>query len=110
MTIDELELEFITRVEDEFDNVTCKVISYPVTHGHRVKIIMDQYGDELARVSNADDQLTLYLTITHEVFTHIYNWDRQFERFWLTLYNKYDVNKNAYYKKHRTRRIYDQIL
>lgn len=104
--IDDVELEFIQRIENEFDNVTCNVSSYPDAHGNRVKIITDQYGDELARLTCTNKCIQLYLTISNELFTRIHNWDRQFERFWLALYDKYKISKNIYYKKHNVKRIY----
>lgn len=101
--IDDIEFEFIKRIENEFDNVTCNVSSYPDTYGNRVKIITDQYGDELARLTYTNKCMQLYLTISNELFTKIHNWDRQFERFWLALYDKYKISKNIYYKKHNVK-------
>lgn len=107
--IDDIELEFIERVENEFDglrDVTLKVTSYPDGFGHRVRIITDQDGDELARLTDVDGMLKMYLPISNDLFTSIHNWDRQFERFWLSLYEKYKLNKHVYYKKHNIKRLH----
>ena len=104
--IDEIELEFIERVENEFDDVKCKVSSYPDDFGNRVKIVTDQDGDELARLSERNGHLHLYLPISNELFTSIHNWDKQFERFWLALYDKYKISKHVYYKKHNIKRLH----
>ena len=97
--------EFIELIRKEFSdlNIEFSVNSYPDSKlGSRVYILSDK-DDEILRVNFKNGRLHLFLTITRETFTNIYNLDRQFERFWLALYDKYDVNKQQYYKNHRKR-------
>lgn len=94
--------EFIELIRKEFEGLDLQfsVNSYPDYElDSRVYILSDQ-DDEILRVNFKNGRLHLFLTITHETFTNIYNLDKQFERFWLELYFKYKINKKLYYKKH----------
>lgn len=95
--------EFIELIKKEFSdlNIEFSVSSYPDCDS-RVYILSDQ-DDEILRVNFKNGRLHLFLTLTHETFTNIYNLDQQFERFWIALYEKYNVNKQLYYKKHKSK-------
>lgn len=94
--------EFIELIRKEFSdlNLVFSVNSYPDYElDSRVYILSDQ-DDEILRVNFKNGRLHLFLFITHETFTNIYNLDRQFERFWIALYDKYKINKKLFYKNH----------
>lgn len=83
-------------------DVDIRISSYPDEEIGRVQILTDQDGDEIARICGTK----LYLTLTNEFFSFINNWDRQFERFWLAMYEKYKISKYTYYKKHNIKRLH----
>ena len=89
--------EFIELIRKEFSNLN---IEFSVSSYHdyeldsRVYILSDQ-DDEILRVNFKNGKLHLFLSITRETFTNIYNRDRQFERFWIALYDKYKIIKKA---------------
>lgn len=83
--------EFIELIRKKFSNVNIEfsVNSYTDRElDSRVYILSDQ-DDEILRVSFKNGRLHLFLSITRETFTKIYNLDRQFERFWIALSDKY---------------------
>lgn len=83
--------EFIELIRKKFSNVNIEfsVNSYTDRElDSRVYILSDQ-DDEILRVSFKNGRLNLFLSITRETFTHIHNLDRQFERFWIALHDKY---------------------
>lgn len=89
--------EFIELIRKKFSNLNIEfsVSSYTdYDLDSRVYILSDQ-DDELLRVNFKNGKLHLFLTITRETFTNIYNLDRQFERFWIALCDKYNINKKA---------------
>lgn len=89
--------EFIELIRKKFSNVNIEfsVNSYPDKKlDSRVYILSDQ-DDELLRVNFKDGRLNLFSSITRETFTHIHNLDRQFERFWIALHDKYKISKKA---------------
>ena len=89
--------EFIELIRKKFSNLNIEfsVSSYPDHElDSRVYILSDQ-DDEILRVNFKNGKLHLFLSITRETFTNIYNRDRQFERFWIALYDKYNINKKA---------------
>ena len=89
--------EFIELIRKEFSNLNIEfsVSSYTDSElDSRVYILSDQ-DDELLRVNFKNGKLHLFLSITRETFTNIYNLDRQFERFWIALYDKYKIIKKA---------------
>lgn len=89
--------EFIELIRKEFSNVNIEfsVNSYMDKKlDSRVYILSDQ-DDEILRVNFKDGRLHLFSSITRETFTKIYNLDRQFERFWIALYDKYKISKKA---------------
>ena len=89
--------EFIESIRKEFSNLNIEfsVNSYPDYElDSRVYILSDQ-NDEILRVNFKNGRLNLFLSITRETFTNIHNLDRQFERFWITLHDKYNINKKA---------------
>lgn len=99
--------EFIELIRKEFKdlNLEFSVNSYPDSElDSRVYILSDQY-DEILRVNFKNGRLHLFSSITQETFTDIYNLDRQFEHFWLALYDKYNVSKNLFYKNHSIKHL-----
>ena len=89
--------EFIESIRKKFSNLNIEfsVSSYPDYElDSRVYILSDQ-DDEILRVNFKNGRLHLFFSITRETFTNIYNLDRQFERFWITLCDKYNINKKA---------------
>ena len=89
--------EFIELIRKEFSNLNIEfsVNSYTDYElDSRVYILSDQ-DDELLRVNFKNGKLHLFLSITRETFTNIYNRDRQFERFWIALHDKYKIIKKA---------------
>ena len=89
--------EFIELIRKEFSNLNIEfsVSSYTDCElDSRVYILSDQ-DDEILRVNFKNGKLHLFSTITRETFTNIYNLDRQFERFWNALYDKYEIIKKA---------------
>lgn len=83
--------EFIELIRKEFSNVNIEfsVNSYTDKKlDSRVYILSDQ-DDEILRVSFKNGIIHLFSSITRETFTHIHNLDRQFERFWIALHDKY---------------------
>ena len=102
--------DFINLIKEEFKDVKdvdLKVSTYPdYDLGCRVSIITDQDNDDIARLSFNNGKLRMYLPISNESFSTIYNLDKQFERFWLALYDKYKINKYTFYKKHNIKRLH----
>ena len=99
--------EFIELIRKEFSDLDLvfSVNSYPDYElDSRVYILSDQ-DDEILRVNFKNGRLHLFLSITHETFTNIYNLDRQFERFWIALYDKYKINKKLFYKNHSIKHL-----
>ena len=89
--------EFIELIRKEFSylNIEFSVSSYTDCElDSRVYILSDQ-DDEILRVNFKNGKLHLFLSITRETFTNIYNLDKQFERFWSALYDKYEIIKKA---------------
>ena len=89
--------EFIELIRKKFSNLNIEfsVNSYTDYElDSRVYILSDQ-DDEILRVNFKNGKLHLFLSITRETFTNIHNLDRQFERFWITLCDKYNINKKA---------------
>lgn len=89
--------EFIESIRNEFSNLNIEfsVNSYTDYElDSRVYILSDQ-DDEILRVNFKNGRLNLFSSITRETFTNIYNLDRQFERFWIALYDKYKIIKKA---------------
>lgn len=89
--------EFIELIRKKFSNLNIEfsVSSYTDYElDSRVYILSDQ-DDELLRVNFKNGILHLFLSITRETFTNIYNLDRQFERFWIALHDKYKIIKKA---------------
>ena len=89
--------EFIELIRKEFSNLNIEfsVNSYTDYElDSRVYILSDQ-DDEILRVNFKNGRLNLFSSITRETFTNIYNLDRQFERFWIALHDKYKINKKA---------------
>ncbi len=83
-----------------------KISTYPdYDLGCRVSIITDQDNDEIARISQQNGKIRLYLPPSNESFNTIYNTDRQFERFWIAMYEKYKINKTVFFKKHGIKRL-----
>ena len=83
--------EFIVLIKKEFSNVNIEfsVNSYTDKKlDSRVYILSDQ-DDEILRVNFKNGRLNLFSSITRETFTKIHNLDRQFERFWIALHDKY---------------------
>lgn len=83
--------EFIELIRKKFSNVNIEfsVNSYTDYElDSRVYILSDQ-DDEILRVNFKNGRLNLFLSITRETFTKIHNLDRQFERFWIALHDKY---------------------
>ena len=89
--------EFIELIRKEFSylNIEFSVSSYTDCElDSRVYILSDQ-DDEILRVNFKNGKLHLFSSITRETFTNIYNLDKQFERFWSALYDKYEIIKKA---------------
>ena len=89
--------EFIELIRKEFSylNIEFSVNSYTDQElDSRVYILSDQ-ADEILRVYFKNGRLNLFSSITRETFTNIYNLDRQFERFWIALHDKYEIIKKA---------------
>ena len=89
--------EFIELIRKEFSylNIEFSVSSYTDYElDSRVYILSDQ-DDEILRVNFKNGKLHLFLSITRETFTNIHNLDRQFERFWNALYDKYEIIKKS---------------
>ena len=89
--------EFIELIRKKFSNLNIEfsVNSYTDYElDSRVYILSDQ-DDEILRVNFKNGKLHLFLSITRETFTNIHNLDRQFERFWITLCDKYKIIKKA---------------
>lgn len=89
--------EFIELIRKKFSNLNIEfsVNSYPDYElDSRVYILSDQ-NDEILRVNFKNGRLNLFLSITRETFTNIYNLDRQFERFWIALCDKYNISKKT---------------
>jgi hypothetical protein len=89
--------EFIELIRKKFSNVNIEFSVNSYTDDEldsRVYILSDQ-DDEILRVNFKDGRLHLFSSITRETFTKIYNLDRQFERFWIALYDKYKISKKA---------------
>ena len=89
--------EFIELFRKEFSNLNIEfsVNSYTDQElDSRVYILSDQ-DDEILRVNFKNGKLHLFLSITRETFTNIYNLDKQFERFWNALYDKYEIIKKS---------------
>ena len=89
--------EFIELIRKKFSNLNIEfsVSSYTDCElDSRVYILSDQ-DDEILRVNFKNGKLHLFLSITRETFTNIYNLDRQFERFWRALYDKYEIIKKS---------------
>ena len=107
--LEEFTQDFINLIVNEFKdvkNVNLKVSTYPdYDLGCRVSIITDQDNDDIARLSFSNGKLRVYLPISNELFTTIYNLDKQFERFWLALYDKYKISKSVFFKKHNIKRL-----
>lgn len=89
--------EFIESIREKFSNLNIEfsVSSYQDYElDSRVYILSDQY-DEILRVNFKDGRLHLFSSITRETFTKIYNLDKQFERLWNALYDKYKISKKS---------------
>ena len=89
--------EFIESIREKFSNLNIEfsVSSYQDYElDSRVYILSDQY-DEILRVNFKNGRIRLSSSITRETFTNIYNLDRQLERFWNALYDKYNISKKA---------------
>ena len=83
--------EFIELIRKEFSNVNIEFYVNSYTDyelDSRVYILSDQ-DDEILRVRFKNGRLNLFSSITRETFTKIHNLDRQFERFWIALHDKY---------------------
>jgi len=96
-------VSLLRALEAEFGK-SYRTCTYPdVDKQCRVMIISDLDGEELIRVDLCRNG---YITLvnTRERFDYIANLDRQFERFWLELYKKYNINKNEYFKKHKIKK------
>lgn len=96
---------FLQLLDAEFGK-TYRYCTYPDhEYGCRVAIIFDDDGEELIRM-HLDSTFRTDLPIVRESYNYFANFERQLERFWLKLYEKYKINKNEFYKRHKLKKLY----
>lgn len=90
---------------DELDLTLRKCSYFSRVLNSRVWIVTD-IGGELFRIYFINGQLRILVKPTHEIFNSISN-DvcKQFEQFLLALYDKYDMPRRKYYRKHNIRKL-----
>lgn len=105
----ELTLSLLSEmVKTEFDELgltlrKCSYFDYMLNS--RVWIVSDNI-DELFRIFFINGRLNILVKPTREIFNSISNEVcKQFEQFLLSLYDKYDMPRRKYYRKHNIRML-----
>lgn len=73
--------------------------------GCRVAVIFDLDGEELVRIHLGGSNLIILNKKTQ--FEYISNYEKQLEKFWINLYEKYKINKNEFYKRHKIKKLFN---